>query len=139
MHVQNSEKVQHEVESQKTQKLRIKARKYTIIKGVLFRKSFLEPWLRCVGLEQANYVLREIHETSCNMHSETRAIVVKAIQSGYYWPNMHKDAREVIQKCQDCQVHRPVPTNPQHKLTPITSPRPLYKWGLYVCVPFPEA
>ncbi|GKB65991.1 reverse transcriptase domain-containing protein [Tanacetum coccineum] len=35
---------------------------FVVINGILYRKSFLRPWLRCVGPLQANYVLREIHE-----------------------------------------------------------------------------
>ncbi|GKE66417.1 hypothetical protein Tco_1520578, partial [Tanacetum coccineum] len=38
--------------------------------------------------------------------------------------------------CQDCQVHKPVPRNPQQKLTPITSPWPFYKWGIDIAGPF---
>nr|GEV65675.1 reverse transcriptase domain-containing protein [Tanacetum cinerariifolium] len=30
-------------------KLRLKARQYELMKGVLYRRSFLTPWLRCVG------------------------------------------------------------------------------------------
>ncbi|GJT23272.1 reverse transcriptase domain-containing protein [Tanacetum coccineum] len=36
-------------------KLRIKARQYELLEGVLYRRSFLKPWLRCVGPLQANY------------------------------------------------------------------------------------
>ncbi|GJV10560.1 reverse transcriptase domain-containing protein [Tanacetum coccineum] len=46
-------------------KLRIKARQYELWEGVLYRRSFLKPWLRCVGPLQADYVIREIHEGSC--------------------------------------------------------------------------
>ncbi|GKA34315.1 reverse transcriptase domain-containing protein [Tanacetum coccineum] len=46
-------------------KLRIKARQYELMDGVLYRQSFLKPWLRCVGPLQADYVIREIHEGSC--------------------------------------------------------------------------
>ncbi|GJZ02681.1 reverse transcriptase domain-containing protein [Tanacetum coccineum] len=56
------------------------------------------------------------------MHSGPRSVVAKAIRSGYYWPMMHKDAENIIRKCDDCQVHHPVPKNPQaeantHNLT----------------------
>ncbi|GJW02225.1 reverse transcriptase domain-containing protein [Tanacetum coccineum] len=61
------------------------------------------------------------------MHAGPRSGVSKAIRTGYYWPTMHKDARKMIRECQDCQVHCPVPRNPQKKLTPITSPWPFYK------------
>ncbi|GKA59094.1 reverse transcriptase domain-containing protein [Tanacetum coccineum] len=75
-------------------KLRIKARKYELMDGILYRRSFLRPWLR--------------------------------------------DARDMILKCKDCQVHRTVPRNPQQPLTLITSPWPFYKWGIDIAGPFPE-
>ncbi|GJV85768.1 reverse transcriptase domain-containing protein [Tanacetum coccineum] len=49
--------------------IKIKSRQYAVIGGVLYRKSFLKPWLRYVGPLQAEYVVREIHEGSCSMHS----------------------------------------------------------------------
>ncbi|GJY15508.1 reverse transcriptase domain-containing protein [Tanacetum coccineum] len=109
-----------------------------MINGTLYKKSFLGPWLRCVGPLQANYVLREIHEGSCSMHSGPRSVVAKAIRTGYYWPTMHTDAQKLIRECNDCQIHRPVPRNPQQNLTPITSLWPFYKWGIDIAGPFPE-
>ncbi|GJS35608.1 reverse transcriptase domain-containing protein [Tanacetum coccineum] len=125
-------------DKKKARVVRRKASRYTIINGTLYKKSFLGPWLRCVGPLQANYVLREIHEGSCSMHSGPRSVVAKAIRTGYYWPTMHTDARKLIRECNDCQVHRPIPRNPQQNLTPITSPWPFYKWGIDIAGPFPE-
>nr|GEW91644.1 reverse transcriptase domain-containing protein [Tanacetum cinerariifolium] len=71
---------------------------------------------------QENYVLREIHEGSYIMHAGPRSMVAKALRSGYYWPTMHTDAKNLIRECNDYQIHRPMPRNPQEKLTPITSP-----------------
>ncbi|GJT05099.1 reverse transcriptase domain-containing protein [Tanacetum coccineum] len=122
----------------KASKLRIKARQYELWEGILYRRSFLKPWLRCVGPLQADYVIREIHEGSCSMHAGPRSVVAKAMRSGYYWPTMHRDARDMIRKCKDCQVHRPVPRHPQQPLTPITAPWPFYKWGIDIAGPFPE-
>ncbi|GJY25945.1 reverse transcriptase domain-containing protein [Tanacetum coccineum] len=119
-------------------KLRIKARQYELLEGVLYRRSFLKPWLRCVGPLQAEYVIREIHEGSCSMHAGPRSVVAKAMRLGYYWPTMHRDARDMIRACNDCQIHRPVPRNPQQPLTPITAPWPFYKWGIDIAGPFPE-
>ncbi|GJU94787.1 reverse transcriptase domain-containing protein [Tanacetum coccineum] len=51
---------------------------------------------------------------------------------------MHEDTRTLIRACQDCQVHKPVPRNPQQKLSPITSPWPFYKWGIDIAGPFLE-
>ncbi|GJT70852.1 reverse transcriptase domain-containing protein [Tanacetum coccineum] len=62
----------------------------------------------------------------------------KALRIGYYWPTMHEDTRALIRACQDCQVHKHVPRNPQQKLTPITSPWPIYKLAIDIAGPFPE-
>ncbi|GJY83407.1 reverse transcriptase domain-containing protein [Tanacetum coccineum] len=70
----------------------IKARQYELWEGVLYRRSFLKPWLRCVGPLQADYVTREIHEGSCSMHAGPRSVVANAMRLGYYWPTMHRDA-----------------------------------------------
>ncbi|GJX96013.1 reverse transcriptase domain-containing protein [Tanacetum coccineum] len=109
----------------KARAVRGKSRRFAVINGTLYQKSFLGPWLWCVRPLQANYVLGEIHEGSCSMHAGTRSIMAKALRISYYWPTMHKDARKLIRVCQDCQVHKPVPRNPEQKLTPITSPWPI--------------
>ncbi|GJS48500.1 reverse transcriptase domain-containing protein [Tanacetum coccineum] len=56
----------------KARAVKHKSWRFSIINGILYKKSFLGPWLHCVGPLQANYVLREIHEGSCNMHTIRR-------------------------------------------------------------------
>ncbi|GJV67213.1 reverse transcriptase domain-containing protein [Tanacetum coccineum] len=124
--------------SKDASKLRIKARQYELLQGVLYKRSFLKPWLRCVGPLQADYVIREIHKGSCSLYVGPRSVVAKAMRSGYYWPTMHRDARETIRKCKDCHIHRTVPREPQQPLTPITASWPFYKWGIDIAGPFPE-
>ncbi|GJZ58488.1 hypothetical protein Tco_0613982 [Tanacetum coccineum] len=57
----------------KARAIKRKSQSFAIINEILYKKSFLGPWLRCVGPSQANYVLREIHEGSCSMHAGTRS------------------------------------------------------------------
>ncbi|GJX55528.1 reverse transcriptase domain-containing protein [Tanacetum coccineum] len=45
---------------------------------------------------QENYVLREIYEGSCSVHTGPMSVVAKTIRIGYYWPTMHADARKLI-------------------------------------------
>nr|GEW49643.1 reverse transcriptase domain-containing protein [Tanacetum cinerariifolium] len=111
---------------------------YELIEGILYKRSFLTPWLRCVGPLQGEYIIKEIHEGSCSMHAGPRSVVAKAIRLGYFWPTMHKDAQDMIRKCSDCQIHRPVTRHPQQPLTPITAQWPFYKWGIDIAGPFPE-
>ncbi|GJV88765.1 reverse transcriptase domain-containing protein [Tanacetum coccineum] len=71
--------------------LRMKIRKYVMEDGVLFKKSYLSPMLRCVGPLQVNYIIREVHEGACGMHAGARSVVAKVMRQGYYWPSMHGD------------------------------------------------
>ncbi|GKB90013.1 reverse transcriptase domain-containing protein [Tanacetum coccineum] len=64
-------------------KLRIKARQYKLVGGILYRRSFLTPWLRCVGPLQVDYVIIEIHEGSYSMHAGPRSVVAKAMRLGH--------------------------------------------------------
>ncbi|GKC05988.1 reverse transcriptase domain-containing protein [Tanacetum coccineum] len=107
--------------------LRIKINQYVLEEGVLFKNGYLVPMLRCVGPLQANYVIREIHMGSCGMHNRARSVVAKAIRQGYYLPTMHKDVRNVTQKCDSCQVHAPVPRRPKMLMTSIMAPWIFYQ------------
>ncbi|GKD42595.1 reverse transcriptase domain-containing protein, partial [Tanacetum coccineum] len=69
-------------EREKARSIKQKSQRFAIINGTLYKKSFLGPWLRCVGPSQANYVLREIHEGSCSMHAGTRSVIAKALRTG---------------------------------------------------------
>nr|GEU82209.1 reverse transcriptase domain-containing protein [Tanacetum cinerariifolium] len=91
-------------EVNKARAVRRKSQRFTVINGVLYKKSFLRPWIWSVRPFQANYVLREIHEGSCSMHAYARSSVARALRTGYYWPIMHNDARALIRACQDCQM-----------------------------------
>ncbi|GJZ57305.1 reverse transcriptase domain-containing protein [Tanacetum coccineum] len=82
---------------------------YTIEDGVLYRKSYLVPLMRYVGPLHANYVIREVHIGSCGMHDGPRQVVAKAMNLGYFWPSMHRDARELIR---GMDIVGPLPEGP---------------------------
>ncbi|GJT00752.1 reverse transcriptase domain-containing protein [Tanacetum coccineum] len=90
-----------------------KIRNYTMEDGVLYRKSYLVPLMRCVGPLQANYVIIEVHMGSYGIHDGPRQVVAKAMNLGYYWPSMHRDARELIRTYDDCQAHASIPRLPK--------------------------
>nr|GEX52804.1 reverse transcriptase domain-containing protein [Tanacetum cinerariifolium] len=69
-------------EKRKARAIRRKTGRYVVTNEILYKRSFLEPWLRCVGPLQANYALREIHEGSCSMHADPRSVVAKALRLG---------------------------------------------------------
>ncbi|XP_076943032.1 uncharacterized protein LOC143613117 [Bidens hawaiensis] len=73
-------------------KTRHKALNYQVQDGILYRRSFPGPLLRCVDAKDANYLIQEVHEGICGLHAGPRMVVAKLISAMYYWPGMHIDA-----------------------------------------------
>ena len=86
-------------------KLRTRSARFTIHRGTLYKRGFSTPILKCVGKEEANYVLREVHEGICGNHIGARSLAADTLRQGYYWPTMLKDATELVKKCKICQEH----------------------------------
>nr|GEW43080.1 hypothetical protein [Tanacetum cinerariifolium] len=80
----------------------------------------------------------KVHEGACRMHDEAHSVVAKIMRQGYYWPTMHQDTKEVIDRCNSCQIRAPIPKLPKTSLTSIMSPWPFYQWGLDILGPLPE-
>ena len=70
----------------KAQKMRLKATRYALIRGVLYRKLFSGPLLRCLTEKETIEVLDAIHSGVCGNHSGGRSLAHKAITVGYFWP-----------------------------------------------------
>ena len=59
--------------------LRLKAARYILYDGQLYRRGFSTPLLKCVDLTEWNYILQEIHEGVCGNHSEGQSLAYKAL------------------------------------------------------------
>ena len=59
--------------------LKVQAARFVLIKDVLYKKGFSRPYLRCLGNEEADYVMKEIHEGICGNHSGSRSLVHKLV------------------------------------------------------------
>ena len=83
-------------------KLKVQATRFVLIKDVLYKKGFSRSYLRCLILEEADYVMREVHEGVCENHSRSRSLVHKLMRVGYYWLTMQKDAIAYVKACDEC-------------------------------------
>ncbi|XP_052203997.1 uncharacterized protein LOC127809273 [Diospyros lotus] len=61
-------------EEQESRKLKRQAAKFLLIRSDLYKKSFTQPLLKCVGLVEADYILREIHQGICGSHIGARSL-----------------------------------------------------------------
>ena len=83
-------------------KLKVKASRFVLIKDALYKRDFSHPYLRCLVPEEAEYVIREVHEEIYGNHSGARSLVHKLIKARYYWPTIQKDAQAYVKTCDKC-------------------------------------
>nr|GEV39420.1 reverse transcriptase domain-containing protein [Tanacetum cinerariifolium] len=62
-------------DKKEARKLHIKARQYELMEGILYRRSFLPPWLRCVGPLQTEYVWIEAKAVATITGSQVKKFV----------------------------------------------------------------
>ena len=105
-------------------RLRIKTAKYVLIDEVLYKMGFSQPYLRCLALDESNYMLREVHKGACGNHSGVRALIHKVVHAGYYWPTIQADIKAYVKVCDQCQRFSNIPRQPSKYLTSIMVPLP---------------
>ena len=87
----------------KARKIKVRSSKFTILNDELYKRGFLQTYLKCLNLEDAKYVLREIHEGVCGNHFGPRSLIGQVVCVGYFWPTIQKGATQVIQRYDKCQ------------------------------------
>ena len=60
--------------------------KYTLVDGKLFRHGYTHPILTCISGDQCTRIMAELHEGICESHVGGRALSLKEVRAGYYWP-----------------------------------------------------
>jgi ribonuclease HI len=118
-------------------RLKVRASRFLMLQGTLYKRGFSLPYLRCLAPDEANYVMREIHEGVCGDHSGARALQRKIVRAGYYWPSMKADAYQFVQRCDKCQRFANHLHSPPAVLVPMTAPWPFAQWGLDIMGPLP--
>ncbi|XP_075107027.1 uncharacterized protein LOC142180009 [Nicotiana tabacum] len=122
-----------------SQVLRRKVARYCLIRDNLYRKIFGGPLTRCLGPNQTEYVMREVHEEHCGNHAGGISLVKTLIRAGYYRPKMEEDAEYFVAKCDKCQRY----FNNMHRaaelLHTVISPWTFIKWGMDIVGPLPQA
>ena len=90
-------------------KLRVQSARYVLLNDALYKRGFSQPYLRCLSPDEANYVLREVHEGACENHSGARSLIHKVVRAGYYWPTIRADAKAYVKICDQCQRFSNIP------------------------------
>ena len=79
-----------------------KAARYTMIGDDLYKREYGQPFLKCVTVEQAQYIIKELHEGICGYHSDARTMATRVLRVGYFWPTIEADYQDYVRKCKPC-------------------------------------
>ena len=93
--------------------LQARSARYTLIGDQLYRRGFSAPLLRCVTSEEADYVMRVIHEGIYENHTAARSLANKVVRQIYYWPRIQEDTHNFVKKCDKCQRFANIPRAPR--------------------------
>ncbi|XP_063947521.1 uncharacterized protein LOC135152038 [Daucus carota subsp. sativus] len=118
------------IDKDEARKLRFKAAQYVIYDGILYKRGFNRPLLRCVAGIRCEYIMREVHEGICGNHSGGASLAHKILRQGYYWPTLYKDGHAFAKAGDSCQRFSNTNKNPAVPLKTLTSPWPFPVWGI---------
>ncbi|XP_073120721.1 uncharacterized protein [Henckelia pumila] len=124
-------------DSKKAREIKRRALRFVMVDRILFKRSFSQPLLKCLGSDEANYVLREIHEGCCGNHLGSIALARKALLAGFFWPTMKKDASALVNSCYNFQRHANLQWKPAEFMRAVVAACPFDQWGMDIVGPFP--
>ncbi|XP_070055031.1 uncharacterized protein [Nicotiana tomentosiformis] len=130
------QKGQLPLDPKESRALRTKAARFSLVEGKLCQRSFFGLLARSLGLGETDYMMREVHKGTCENHSGAKLLVWKLIRACYYWNEMEKDAKEFVQKCNECQRHAPMIYQPRELLRLVISPWSFMKWEMDIVGPY---
>lgn len=110
--------------------LRRLANHYVLCGGKLYRRSYNGIYLLCVTEEEAEHLIKEIHEGTGAPHMNGYMLAKKIIRLGYYWSTMERDCHAHVKKCHKCQLFASGQHLPSMPLTSMSSPWPFAVWGI---------
>jgi ribonuclease HI len=118
--------------------LRMKDGRFMMVNEILYKRGFTLPPLKCISLEEGNYIIREIHEGICGSHSGARVLAHQAVRVGFFWPNMSNESTAIVRNCDKCQRFANITKKPPVELSAISSPWPFSQWGVDIVGPLPR-
>ncbi|PKA46093.1 hypothetical protein AXF42_Ash015384 [Apostasia shenzhenica] len=83
--------------------------------------------------------MEAIHRGESGTHARGRSLVMRILRQGFFWPNIHKDAQVLVEKCPKCQYYADMQRQSAGYLKPINSSWPFAIWGLDFLGPMPIA
>ncbi|KAL1564725.1 hypothetical protein AAHA92_07031 [Salvia divinorum] len=94
---------------------------------------------RCIPDWEIEDVLTHCHSLACGGHFGPKKAARKVLDSGFYWPSLHKDAYEFCRSCKRCQLTGGISTRDEMPQVPIIVCEIFDVWGMDFMGPFPSS
>ncbi|PKI49246.1 hypothetical protein CRG98_030355 [Punica granatum] len=98
----------------------------------LYCRSFNATLLRCVDENEAQRLMGEMHEGSCEPHMNGLMLAKKLMSLGYFWSTKETDCVKHVRHCYLCQVYADQIKAPPNELHLMAAPWPFSMWGIDV-------
>ncbi|XP_019176175.1 PREDICTED: uncharacterized protein LOC109171578 [Ipomoea nil] len=109
---------------------RLRAPSYVVSGDKLYKRSYNGTLLRCLYPDEAELVIKEVHEGVCSAHQGAYTIARHIMLQGYFWPKMLRDCAEYTKRCPKCQEFQALPGRPVTNYTPVSTAIPFSRWGI---------
>ena len=94
---------------------------------------------RCVPEDEMGSILNHCHTLPCGGHFGGQRTTTKVLQSGFYWPNLFKDAHQFVSTCDKCQRMGSISKKDEPPMSTILEVELFDLWGMDFMGPFPPS
>ncbi|GJS53588.1 reverse transcriptase domain-containing protein [Tanacetum coccineum] len=94
---------------------------------------------RCVAGSETLKILAHCHSGPTGGHHSANITAKKVYESGFYWPNVFKDANEYVRRCDACQRSGNISSKNKMPQNNIQVCEVFDVWGLDFMGPFPQS
>ncbi|KAL4355228.1 hypothetical protein GQ457_06G012260 [Hibiscus cannabinus] len=105
----------------------------------LFKQCVDQIIRRCIPEEEQQLILEQCYSAPYGGHFGGNRTATKVLQSGLYWPTLHRDAQLFFQQCDRCQRTRNISRRNEMPLQNILEVELFDVWGIEFMGPFPSS
>ncbi|KAJ9541977.1 hypothetical protein OSB04_028483 [Centaurea solstitialis] len=118
-------------------KLLSDCRKYLWDDPYLFKICADQVIRRCIPKEEVTSIIHHCHTGPCGGHFGGHRTAAKILQSGFYWPTLHRDCHDFVKSCDECQRSENISRRNEMPLNGILEIELFDVWGIDFMGPFP--
>ena len=124
---------------QQKKKFLSEVRHYLWDDPVLFKQCADQVIRRCVPEEEKEDIMFHCHSSPVGGHFGVARTAAKILESGFYWPTLHRDCHEFIKQCDRCQRVGTISRRHELPLTNVLEVEIFDVWGIDFMGPFPPS